>query len=119
MKTEFHNLEEPDQIVASVTWIDGRAQVTADDPAVAEKLRLALRPTPVVVDDSSYRRLGTHGVVVVQPGDLEWFRAATMVRAPAETGLVARLVPEVDRGGYDPAAGYRTFGSSMERLSDP
>jgi hypothetical protein len=39
-----------------------------------------------------------------------------MIRAPAETGLVARLVPEVERGGYDPAAGYRTFGSAVERL---
>jgi hypothetical protein len=26
-------------------------------------------------------------------------------------------VPEVERGGYDPAAGYRTFGAAMERLS--
>jgi hypothetical protein len=116
MKAEFHNTDEPDEIVASVTWIDGRAEVTATDAAVADRLRQALRPTPVVVDDGSYRRLGTSGVVVVQPGDLEWFRAATMIRAPAETGLVARLVPEVERGGYDPAAGYRTFGSAVERL---
>jgi hypothetical protein len=118
MKAEFHDPDEPDQVLASVTWIDGQTQVTADDAGLAEKLRQALRPTPVVVDDSSYRQLGTHGVVVVQPGDLEWFRAATMVRAPAETGLVARLVPEVERGGYDPAAGYRTFGAAVERLSD-
>ena len=119
MRAEFHSPEEPDEILASVAWVDGRAEVTADDPVLAAKLRQALRPTPVVVDDASYRSLGTHGVVVVQPGDLEWFRAATMVRAPAETGLVARLVPEVAGGGYDPAAGNRTFAATVERLSGP
>ena len=117
MKAEFHSAEDPEQTLASVAWIDGRADVRTEDAGLAVKLLHALRSTPVVVDDPSYRRQGTNGVVVVQPGDLEWFRAAMMVRAPAETGLVARLVPEVKRGGYDPAAGYRTFGSAVERLS--
>jgi TPP-dependent pyruvate/acetoin dehydrogenase alpha subunit len=53
--------------------------------------------------------------VVIQPGSLEWFRAAAQVRA-AEAGLVARMVPGVSRGGYDPAAGYRSFDQAIERL---
>ena len=62
-----------------------------------------------MVDDGAYRRLGTSGEVMIQPGDLEWFRAASQVRGAAATGLVARLVPGVTEGGFDPAAGYRTF----------
>jgi len=38
------------------------------------------------------------------------------VRVPAELGLVARLVPGVTEGGFDPAAGYRRFDESIERL---
>jgi len=38
------------------------------------------------------------------------------VRAPAETGLEARLVPGVTEGGFDPAAGYRRFEDTIERL---
>ena len=34
-----------------------------------------------------------------------------------EADLVARFVPGVREGGYDPAAGYRTFRSTIERLS--
>jgi hypothetical protein len=38
-------------------------------------------------------------------------------RAPAEAGVEARLVPGITEGGYDPAAGYRRFEESIERLS--
>ena len=117
MQVEIHRPGDPDTVVATATWKAGRVVVEAEDPTVRERLEKVFRPTPVVVDDASYRRLGTRGEVVVQPGDLEWFRAAVQVRASAETGLVARLVPEVTEGGYDPAAGYRTFGDSVERLS--
>ncbi|HEX6264137.1 MAG TPA: hypothetical protein VF036_02530 [Actinomycetota bacterium] len=53
---------------------------------------------------------------MLQPGDLEWFRAVAQFRVPAETGLVARTVPGVTRGGYDPAANYRRFSEQIERL---
>jgi hypothetical protein len=53
---------------------------------------------------------------VIQPGDLEWFRAASQVRGPAETRLLVRLVPGITEGGFDPAAGYRSFGDTFERL---
>jgi hypothetical protein len=53
---------------------------------------------------------------MLQPGGLEWFRAVAQFRVPAETGLVARTVPGVARGGYDPAANYRRFSEQIERL---
>lgn len=117
MKAEFHRRDEPDIVLAVATWSDPEVTIESEDPVLAESLRRAFRRVPVVVDDGSYRTQGTHGEVVVQPGDLEWFRAAVQVRASAETGLVARLVPGITEGGYDPAAGYRTFGDSVERLS--
>jgi hypothetical protein len=107
---------EPAPVVATATWVDGKALIEADDPEVLAGLERAFRRTPVVTDDASYRRLGTHGDVQVQPGDLEWFRAVAYTRVPAELGLTARLVPGVTEGGYDPAAGYRRFDASIERL---
>ena len=116
MKAEYHREDDPETVVASASWDGTRAHVEAEDAAVGEALRHVYRSTPVVTDDASYRRQGTHGEVVIQPGDLEWFRAASQVRGPAETGLLVRLVPGITEGGFDPAAGYRSFGDTFERL---
>ena len=107
---------DPPMLVGSATWLDGQVVVDADDPERAALLERAFRRTPVVTDDAAYRRFGTHGEVQIQPGDLEWFRAAAQVRATTEAGVIARLVPGVTEGGFDPAAGYRTFEASIERL---
>jgi hypothetical protein len=90
--------------------------VEAEDPKLKASIERAFRPIPVVVDDPSLRYPGTSGPSVLQPGDLEWFRAVAQVRVPAETGLVARSVPGVTVGGYDPAANYRRFPEQIERL---
>jgi len=90
--------------------------VDAGDPKLKASIERAFRPTPVVVDDPSLRYPGTSGESVLHPGDLEWFRAVAHVRVPAETGLVARSVPGVIVGGYDPAANYRRFSEQIERL---
>ncbi len=90
--------------------------VETNDPELRASLQRAFRPTPVVVDDASLRSPGTRGESVLQPGDLEWFRAVAQVRVRAETGLVARFVPGVTVGGYDPAANYRRFEEQIERL---
>jgi len=102
--------------VGTATWVDGRAVIDSDD-AVRETLERAFRSTPVVTEDASYRRQGTHGEVLVPPGSLEWFRAVAFTRATAEAGVEARLVPGITEGGYDPAAGYRGFEESLERLA--
>ena len=107
---------EPPAMVGSAVWLDGSVVVDAEDPERRAALERAFRRTPVVTDDAAYRRFGTHGAVQIQPGDLEWFRAAAQVRATAEAGVIARLVPGVTEGGFDPAAGYRTFEDSIERL---
>ncbi|MEX1263113.1 MAG: hypothetical protein WEE66_04105 [Actinomycetota bacterium] len=106
--------------VGTATWVDGKAMIDSDDEEVRQVLERAFRSTPVMVtDDASYRRQGTHGEVLVAPGSLEWFRAVVFNRAPAEAGVEARLVPGITEGGYDPAAGYRRFEESIERLSSP
>jgi hypothetical protein len=134
LKVEFHHPPEPVEhvdaspgvpappapppppAVATATWRDGRVIVEATDPELKGSLERAFRPTPVVVDDASLRSAGTRGEVVLQPGDLQWFRAVAHYRVPAEAGLVARFVPGVSEGGFDPAANYRRFDEQIERL---
>lgn len=117
MKVEFTRPDdEQKDVVATASWDGHDVAIDAQDDAVARTLSHAFRLTPVAVDDGSYRRLGTHGSVVIQPGNLEWFRATAQTRAMAETGLRARFVPGVADGGYDPAAGYRRFDEQIERL---
>jgi hypothetical protein len=108
--------DEQKQVVATATWDGRHVSVTGDDEGLLAVLRRAFRRTPVVVDDGSYRRMGTSGSVMIQPGDLTWFRAAATTRATAESGLLARVVPGRVDGGYDPAAGYRRFDEQLERL---
>ena len=101
----------------TISWTDGRSVIDTPDDILRASLQKVFRRTPVVLDDASYRRLGTSGEVLIQPGDLEWFRALVQTRIPAETSLVARFVPGVTEGGFDPAAGYRTFEQQIERLT--
>jgi len=117
MQVEVHRPGEPDTVLATAAWQAGGVVVEAEDPTVRERVERVFRSTPVVVDDASYRRSGTRGEVVLQPGDLAWFRAVAQTRRPRETDVGGRLVPGVREGGYDPAAGYRTFRSTIERLS--
>jgi len=111
----FDPEDEAQPVVATVTWTGTGVQIEADDDRRASVAR-CFRATSVVTGDASYRALGTSGDVQVPPGSLEWFRAAALTRVPAEAGLGVRLVPGLESGGYDPAAGYRPFEEQMERL---
>jgi hypothetical protein len=106
----------PPPTLAAATWLNGRPVVEADDQTIKDAIERAFRSTPVVVDDPSLRSAGSRGEQMLQPGDLGWFRAVAQFRVLAETGLVARTVPGVARGGYDPAANYRRFSEQIERL---
>lgn len=119
MRVELYRPDDEEKrTVATADW-DGRdVTIVSADEALRDALARAFRRTPVVVDDPSYRRMGTSGEVVVQPGNLEWFRAVAQARVPEETGLAARLVPGITEGGFDPAAGYRTFQEQLERLDE-
>lgn len=114
MRAELYRADAPDTPVAAAWWDGSAAHIEAlGDPI--EGVEGILRPIPVAVDDASLRRQGTHGPSLVQPGSLEWFRAALLARAPA-LGLSVRFVPGVVEGGWDPAAQYRTFEQQIERL---
>jgi hypothetical protein len=114
---EYYRPDDEQKLtVASVHWDGREVTVRSDDPSVRDALAGAFRRSPVVVDDPSLRRLGTHGPSTLQPGDLEWFRAVARYRATDETGLVARFVPGRIVGGFDPAANYRRFEEQIERL---
>jgi len=115
MRAQLYRSDAPDEIVAVAVWdgVDARIEPTADASGGLEGL---LRRTAVVVEDPSLRRQGTHGETVLQPGTVEWFRAALLTRCEA-LGLAVRFVPSVPAGGWDPAAQYRTFEEQVARLT--
>jgi hypothetical protein len=114
VRAELSRPEDPSAVVAVATWAGSKARLDVRDDSVKGLERL-LRASPVVVDDGSLRSLGSHGESVLQPGSLEWFRGALLVRAP-ELGLAVRFVAEDVRNGWDPAANYRTFEEQARRL---
>lgn len=116
MRVEFHPPDDPERVVAEAVWDGSRAVVGAPDEERRSAVERFFRPTPVVLEDPALRPRGSRGETVLQPGSLEWFRAAALTRA-AEAGLAARIVPEVSGpGGWDPAAAYRTFRQSVDLL---
>ena len=115
MLIEFHRPDVSDDVVGTARWKGRTVEIVSEDESVRTALLRVFRATPVSTDDASYRRQGTQGEVVLQPGSFEWFRAAAFARA-SEAGLVARVVPGVREGGWDPASQYRTFDESIERL---
>ena len=119
MDVELYDPDDEQKLaVATARWDGEHVTITAEDTDLRERLAHAFRRAPVALDDASLRRLGTSGVVVLQPGDLEWFRAVAETRVPKETGLASRFVAKTVVGGYDPAANYRPFGEQVERLDE-
>jgi hypothetical protein len=119
VRVEFSRPDDEERAtVASAVWADGEVVVSSPDEELGSRITHAFRRTPVVIPHGADRHLGMRGPEVIQPGDLEWFRAAAFVRAQVETGLVARLVPHGIRGGFDPAANYRSFEEQIELLAE-
>ena len=114
MRAEVYRPEDPEEIVAVASWVDGRSSI--ETRGSVPGLDRLLRPTPVVTDDASLRPPGTSGEVLLEPGSASWFRAALTTRAP-ELGLAVRFVAERITGGWDPAAAYTTFEEQVGRLS--
>jgi hypothetical protein len=115
VRAELHRADDPQAVVAVATWSNGRASLEVLDPLV-EGLDGLLRPTPVVVDDPSLRGPGASGESLLEPGSLEWFRAALVTRAEP-LGVRVRFVATRIVGGWDPASNVRTFEEQIERLS--
>jgi hypothetical protein len=106
MRAEFFLPDAPTEVLAVAVW-DGRsARIETADPTVQEAVERVFRPSPLVVTDV-LPRPGTTGEIVVEPGDLDWFRAAAIVRGERE-GLAVRFVSET-AGGWDPAGAYRSM----------
>lgn len=115
MRAELYRPDEPERVVAVASWSGIGASIEVIEPAV-EGLDRILRSTPVVVSDPSLLPRGARGEAVLQPGSLEWFRAALLTRAPS-LGLAVRFVVDDVRNGWDPAANYRTFDEQVRRLT--
>ena len=113
MRAELYQ-PEPERVVAVAGWSGTGASMEVIEPV--EGLDRVLRPTPVVVSDPALLPRGARGEAVLQPGSLEWFRAALLTRAPP-LGLAVRFVVDDVRNGWDPAANYRTFDEQVRRLT--
>lgn len=114
MRAELYRPAEPLRVVAVARWSGSGASIEVIEPV--EGLDRILRPTPVVASDPALLPRGAHGEAVLQPGSLEWFRAALLTRAPS-LGLAVRFVVDEVRNGWDPAANYRTFDEQVGRLT--
>lgn len=99
MRAEFFRADAPDEVLGTAEW-DGRRAVIGADDEVRATLERVFRSSPVRVGDSRE--------AVVEPGDLEWFRAAARVRG-AEEELSVRFVTDV-AGRWDPALDPETYG---------
>jgi hypothetical protein len=117
MRAEFFRPDAPDQIVGVAEWDGRRAIIHADDDEASAALGRIFRSSGVAIDDPSMRPRGTKGETVVEPGDLEWFRAAASVRGERE-GLSVRFATEV-AGRWDPALQPETYGWGGPKPSLP
>ena len=115
MRAELYRHDDPKTSVAVAVWAGGRASIEAAGEPV-DGLDALLSPTPVVVDDTSLRRPGTHGPSLLEPGSGEWFRAALLTRADS-LGLVVRFVADHVEGGWDPAQQFGAFEERVDRLT--
>ena len=106
MRADFFRAEDPETIVGSAEWDGHRAVIEAEDERVRASLQRVFRSSPVALPYRGPR--GPEGETVVEPGDLQWFRAAASVRS-AQEGLGVRFVTEV-AGRWDPALDPETYG---------
>lgn len=91
--------------MAVAEWDGVRVHRRLDQDGLLDRI---FRASPVTADDPSVRPQGAEGPVVVEVGDLDWFRMAALQRGPEE-GLEIRLVSDRP-GGWDPAGAYRRLG---------
>jgi len=118
MRVEFYRAEDPTKVVGEAVWDGREAHLdSAEDGATGSAIVRIFRQTPVVTNDASLRTLSGKGDSVIEPGSLDWFRAAAFTRSP-RVGLTPRFMPVIRPGsGFDPAAQYRRFGDQMTRLA--
>jgi hypothetical protein len=107
MRAEFLRPDKPDDILAVVAW-DGRgASIRSAEDSVKESLERIFRASPVARESAEPTARTAQGVV--EPGDLDWFRTAAVMRGGPEN-LGVRFVSDTP-GGWDPAGAYRSMGA--------
>ncbi len=117
MRAEFYRTEEPELVIGSAEWDGRRAVVSAGGDQARAVLERIFRASAVPIDDPSSRPPGSRGDTLVQPGDLEWFRAAARVRGAAE-GYAVRFA--TDRpGGWDLAMDPQSYGWAGDKPALP
>ena len=116
MRAEIYRPDDAESVLATARWSRGGGSTLDVAATDVEGLDRLLRRTPVVVRDPSLLPQGSRGETVLQPGSLEWFRAALITRVES-LGLSVRFVSEDVRNGWDPAANYRRFREQAERLA--
>ncbi|MGH2710072.1 MAG: hypothetical protein ACRDH9_02575 [Actinomycetota bacterium] len=117
MRAEFYRAAEPELTIGSAEWDGRRAIITPLGDEARAMLERVFRVSGVLVDDPSLGSSGTSGPIVVQPGDMEWFRAAALVRG-AEIGLGVRLATDKP-GGWDPALDPQSYGWAGKKPALP
>ena len=106
MRADFFRADDPENVVGSAEWDGRRAAIEAEDQGIRTSLQRVFRSAPVALPYRGPR--GPEGETVVEPGDLQWFRAAASVRGQRE-GLQVRFVTDV-AGRWDPALDPQTYG---------
>ena len=115
VRAEFTRADDPERVVGTAEWDGRRVAIESDEDATRASLRRVFRPSPVSLDDPSFRFGGTSGPAVVEHGDMEWFRAAALARAAAE-GLEVAIIANRP-GGWDPAMDPQTYGWAGRKTS--
>ncbi len=98
MRVEFYRAEDPGLVIGSAEWDGTRAVLSAGGDEARRNLERVFRVSGVRAD----------GQAVIQPGTLEWFRTAALVRGAA-AGYGARFVTDLP-GGWDPALDPQSYG---------
>lgn len=117
MRAEFYREADPELLVGAADWDGHRAMVSAGGDEARRSLEDVFRPSAVSIDDPSIRPPGSSGPAVFEPGDMEWFRAAALVRGSA-AGYAVRFVSTAP-GGWDPALDPQTYGWAGKKPSSP
>jgi hypothetical protein len=117
MRAEFYRPEEPDLVVGTAEWDGRRVIVSAGGDDARRALERIFRASAVPIEEPSTGPPGTRGEEVVEPGDMEWFRAAALVRGP-EAGYAVRFSTTAP-GGWDPALDPQTYGWAGKKPALP
>lgn len=109
MRAQFFREDKPDDIIGAAVWEGRSASIDASTDSDRELLERIFRPSSVRVTAPSTGPGRSAREIVVEPGDLEWFRMAATTRGETE-GLQVKFVSE-SPGGWDPAGTYRSMGA--------